>query len=684
MVGEKRAHHKGRNDLNFRRKLRQWWQVRTRQEDTPLDGDVPFWLFSLALHLAVLIALARIFIPIPGYRDMVVTVDAPEEEKLEAPQMPPEIHFDDLPADEIGADSDKGSEAAFSQAIEFSEVPEIDTAVDLELRVKGELEYDNTFMEQVATDVAAIPVKGSVGQAVSGAAGAVDRITEEIILSLRERRTLVVWMFDQSASLDRQRNEITSRFDRIYEELGLLAEAGSDAFTKHEDKPLLTQVYAFGSNVSAAFKRPTDDLDEIKKAVRSIQTDESGIENVFAAVNLAANEYRNLRRISSTTGDRERNVMIIVVSDEAGDDIDNLDAAVHVCKKYEMPVFVIGVPAPFGRTETQVKYVDPDPNFDQSIQWLPVRQGPESLYPERLKLNFSNSDDRFDLLDSGFGPFGLTRLAYETGGIYFSVHPGRDQNRLRRGNTEEYTAFLSKFFDPKLMRRYRPDYVSVSTYRSRLEANKARFALVQAATQSWVTSMEPPTLRFEKLNEANFINTVSQAQRAAASLEPKINRLYEILRVGEEDRDEMVTLRWKANFDLAMGRVLATKIRAESYNAMLAMAKTTLKFKDPKNNTWLLRPADEISTGSQSKKLAEKAKFYLNRVIEEHPDTPWAMIAKKELSTPIGWKWVESYTEPPAPRRPRQPNVNNNNNNVPRPQQPLRLNKPKPKRTPKL
>ena len=49
--------------------------------------------------------------------------------------------------------------------------------------------------------------------------------------------------------------------------------------------------------------------------------------------------------------------------------------------------------------------------------------------------------------------------------------------------------------------------------------------------------MAPPLLRFEKLNEAVFANTVSQAQRSAAALEPKILRLYEILKTGERDRD---------------------------------------------------------------------------------------------------------------------------------------------------
>ena len=209
-------------------------------------------------------------------------------------------------------------------------------------------------------------------------------------------------------------------------------------------------------------------------------------------------------------------------------------------------------------------------------------------------------------------------------------------------------------------------------------------ALVQAAQQSWVTSLEPPNLNFPKFDEAEFVNAVTLAQRAAATLEPKINRLYEILKVGEADRELEISPRWQAGYDLAYGHTLAVKVRAESYNAMLAMAKTNLRFENEKNNTWRLVPAADVTTGSQAESLAGKAKLYLARVVEKHPGTPWALLAKKELASPIGWKWQESFTPPPQP----PPEMQANNNNVVRPpqaEQAQMLPPPKPKRpAPKL
>jgi len=344
--------------------------------------------------------------------------------------------------------------------------------------------------------------------------------------------------------------------------------------------------------------------------------------------------------------------MIVVITDEVGDDVHGMEQTIKECRRYAIPVYVIGVPAPFGRDETLMKWVDPNPEFDQTRQWGRVTQGPESYLPEVIKLNFAGSQwgGSDEAIDSGFGPYALTRLCYETGGIYFAVHPNRNVNReVSRNEVEAFSAHISRFFDPSIMRKYRPDYVSPEEYLRRVRANKAREALIKAANLSWVSQLEAPQTRFPKTDEAAFVNALSEAQKQAAKLEPQLNMLYETLRLGEPDRPKETVARWQAGFDLAMGRVLAAKARTEAYNAMLAAAKRGLKFKDEKNNTWIIEPADEISVGSQLEKTASKAREYLQRVVNEHPGTPWAYLAQKELDNPIGWRWKEEYTPPPPP-----------------------------------
>jgi hypothetical protein len=363
-----------------------------------------------------------------------------------------------------------------------------------------------------------------------------------------------------------------------------------------------------------------------------------------------------------------------------------------------MPVYVIGVPATFGRRETRMKYVDPNPKYDQRPQWGVVEQGPESYLPERIKLSFAGTQEDDEPLDSGFGPYALTRLCYETGGIYFAVHPNRTVNRtVNRDETAVFSSYVAKFFDPEVMRQYRPDYVSLGEYQKRVKQNKARTALIEASANSLQLStlLAPDeeqrnriVLRreFLKRDEAGFSRELSEAQQAAAVLEPKLNALCQILQQGEADREKETMPRWQAGYDLAMGRALAVKVRMEVYNAMLAAAKRGVKTKDPKNNTFKLEPNKEIEAGSQYTKIAERAKMYLTRVTKEHPNTPWAAEAQRELETPMGWKWIDWYTDL-TPKVMPKAKVNNNNNNVPAPprnDQKMMLDKKELRPLPKL
>jgi len=344
-----------------------------------------------------------------------------------------------------------------------------------------------------------------------------------------------------------------------------------------------------------------------------------------------------------------------------------------------MPVYVIGVPAPFGRQETQMKWVDPDPKYDQAAQWGTVDQGPETLQPERVKLAFFNSKLDDEPMDSGFGPFALTRVCYETGGIYFTVHPNRNVMRaVSRGETEAYSAHMKYFFDPSVMRKYRPDYVSIDEYNRRLSQSKCRMALVNAARGSMIVPMESPQLKFVKRDEGSFSEALSNAQRDAAKLEPKIDALYQALKLGEGDRDKETVPRWQAGFDLAIGRAMAVKVRTEAYNIMLAAAKSGIPQKDKKNNTYELVPADTITGNSQLAKLADKAKEYLTRVTTDHPDTPWALLAKEELSQPLGWAWKDSYTD----ISPMKEGAGNGNAAAQANDKKMMLEKPTPKRPP--
>jgi hypothetical protein len=98
---------------------------------------------------------------------------------------------------------------------------------------------------------------------------------------------------------------------------------------------------------------------------------------------------------------------------------------------------------------------------------------------------------------------------------------------------------------------------------------------------------------------------------------------------------------------LIRGRLLAMKVRCYEYNyAGARLVKDLPKFQNPKSNAWMLVP-DATIRYKAATAAAQEAVELLKKVVDEHPDTPWALLAQRELKDPLGLKWVETYVPPP-------------------------------------
>ena len=619
---------------------RRWWQEFTGEEETPLDGDTPAWAMSLVLHVVVLLSLALIGLPAIAPRQSSITILAPtqvvEEDVLVAPEMTVAVE------EQASASSDaENLEVSTAVASVLSDDPVV--TVDVAEALNAELAISPIDLPPSGAELGDYlqvgrAGTGDTGVGTAGTGGAVDRLTMEIAASLQQRATVVCWVFDQSVSLAGQRKEIAGRLDRVFDELGL-----SGAETKEHE--LLNLVFAYGQKVAPLVKEPTRETGEVVKAIESIPIDESGVEMTFTAIAEAAKKAKQVR-ISPT----KRNVMIIVFTDEVGNDQQYADQVAAFCRAQAMRVYVVGVPAPFGKREVKMKFTEFDPRYDDDVQWAVVEQGPETLHPEVVQVRSGRDAD--ETIDSGFGPFSLSKLCAETGGLYFCVHANRNASgRVSDGEVADMASRLRYFFDPAVMRSYRPDYQPAAKIEKMLASNRAMRSLVDAARSSQVAPMDSPTLEFPRQDDGALALLLGEAQKKAAVLQPKIDAIYGILSAGLPDRDKVTEKRWQAGYDLALGRVMAVKVRTDSYNIMLAQAKTGMRFKNPKNDTWRLVPDADISAvGSQTEKLAGQTLTLLKRVVDEHPGTPWAQMAAEELRQPLGYRWDEDFTGVNAPK----------------------------------
>jgi hypothetical protein len=425
----------------------------------------------------------------------------------------------------------------------------------------------------------------------------------------------VIWLFDESLSLKERRDAIADRFENVYRQLGMLK--------VDEARALKTAVASFGERTHIITDEPVDDITEVIDDVRNIPPDESGYENVFAAVQTVTAKWLPFRT------KMRRNVMIVIVTDERGDDFDLMDQTIGKLSRYGIPVYCVGNAAVFGREKGFVRWKYED-GFEED---LPVDQGPETVAPERLRLPFWGTNARdLDQMSSGFGPYALTRLCAETGGMYLVADQSNGPN-----------------FDPALMRNYLPDFRPIREYDEQLRSNTAKGALVNVARLTQDDNlnaglMQAPSLRraFRADTDNALRQEITEAQRPAAEFDFKMRELLTVLEQGEKDREKLDSPRWQASYDLAMGRVLAMTVRAFGYNTVLADMKSSPKtFEKKDSNQWKLVPSNEIDAGPAVKKLKARASEYLTRVIDEHPGTPWAMLAERELGTPMGWAWEE-------------------------------------------
>ena len=518
-----------------------------------------------------------------------------------------------------------------------------------ELKVQGVSFAPQAILPTAVNLGSRIDIRGDGSERVGGVEGAIDRLAVEILRQLEKGRTLVVWAFDASGSLQAERGRLAGHIQEVYEHV---LQAGQSQ--RAGEGGLQTIVVAFGKDRKAMTPAATTDPIAIAGAIAAVPLDETGTESTFQTVGEVVARWGKFKHDG-----RSYHTMIIVVTDEVGDDEDKLEGAIAVATAAKVPVYVLGSAALFGRVDGFMDYTDP--KTKQLYRNLPVRLGPESAMIEVIRLPFWYTGPQYDVLDAGFGPYALSRLAGATGGIYFVT-------RLNQGVPT---------FDPAAMREYKPDWVGRAQYEAAIARNPLRQAVLLAAQITQQNLPGQPAMDFPPADDAAFKAALARNQEVAARVLYTVDAALEPITAVIKRRDHETSRRWQAHFDLIRGRLVAVKIRCYEYNVICAqMKKDPPKFTNPASNAWKLVPDPTIRISEKAAAAGKEARALLQRVVDEHKGTPWALLAQRELKDPFGFKWVET-TAPPNAKR------NNNGGNA-KNQRPKRPEPPKPAEVPKL
>jgi hypothetical protein len=596
---------------------------------------------SMVVHAVALVALSLVILP---------TVVREQLVPLEVSELPPQEEWQQLldesvaPAETVSFESSSAAVASVglptghSAALEGGgAAPAYDRQVSESLEGPppglGDFSPIAVGGESLALD-APEGAPGDPAAVVDTYAEALDRITQEILMFLLKGDVTVLWLFDQSESMKDDQQEIRDRFERVYTELGLTEAAQGGA--------LLTSIGSFGERFMLHTTRPTDRIEEIREAIDAVPSDPSGLEMLCPAIGQMINHHRRV------VGRRQ--LMLVVLTDERGeydDSIANLESAIAEAKSARCPVYFLSREAVFGYLYAHMRWVHPQTG---GVHWLPVDRGPETAFVEQLQTEGFHR--RYDAHPSGFGPYEQTRIALETGGIFFML-PSPEIDLVERDDRKYALAAL---------RPYLPDLGPRDQYLASRDASLLRSTLWKVIND--LNPYDPQKTKIIELrmqfsaDPAAFAAEAREELDKAAIYVTYLDAAEKALAEQRRTRDGDPLPRWRANYDLLYAQVMAYKVRIYEYGAYLTeflKQPKPVPLRMPPNLTlgrWDVAHRSQTTTGELTAETIEKSAKLFQQIVAEHAGTPWAARAEWELARGFGIELQEIYYPPPSPPGP--------------------------------
>jgi hypothetical protein len=493
---------------------------------------------------------------------------------------------------------------------------------------------------------------------------AVDSVTGALEAKWEKGDLLVVWLLDASASLVDDRQRVAARLTPFYQRIA----------ARHGDieHTLNSAVVSYGARMKERVP-PTDFGNRIVSSIEELPVDRSGNERVFDAVARCARHYRK--------GWPDGQLVIVVWTDESGDDDAYLEDTIAICRQNRVSVSAVGPSSVLGADTGLHSYLDPR---SQSLYQLPVKRGPETALPERIELGYwyitpmgggrrgfrgrlpawVGGQDLEGIL-CGFSPYALTRLAMQTGGAYTIFDRPEDRSP----------------FDAATMAPYAPSYESRDTYRALVRSSPLRRAVSNAVGELAGKKVDaPPTMLFVKQTgervfdfmryyypprefQAKLQASRSRLTRQASRDAELIERALGHLSAKDSPEIELDNLlatesspRWRAWYDLTRGRLLACSVRLEEYRLAVAAIAKPGGIAPTTNHVLLVASPTKRSTGVFVERAAQ-AERLLRRCVREHSGTPWEVLAQRELDFALGIAASERSIPMVNGTAPVQPNL---------------------------
>ncbi len=168
----------------------------------------------------------------------------------------------------------------------------------------------------------------------------------------------------------------------------------------------------------------------------------------------------------------------------------------------------------------------------------------------------------------------------------------------------------------------------------RAEVQKARELLSDIAGRNKLTDS------YRAIAEGPLKKQVRDDQKKVAMVIGALQEEYDALKaVAEHRKDE--TRRWQATYDYVVARLEAQLAYLNEYQAVLGQILKGMAAPDPNvYSGWRLASQYDPQTGdSAAKKMATDSRKKLDKIIAAYPNTPWAVMARRDKASALGLEW---------------------------------------------
>jgi hypothetical protein len=351
--------------------------------------------------------------------------------------------------------------------------------------------------------------------------------------------------------------------------------------------------------------QPTDKLEDLMDSVKKVKVDDSGIENLCAAVTFTM----------KTLGPLGKKMFVVAITDEEGDDCKNEKAyleALNSLQASKARFFVFGRESQF-QQQSVFEWLR-DSKGERVGPWFWAQRGIESCQYE-----FFPTDWRFNphrgpgQMGSGFGCYTESTLAELTKGTFFVL-------------SETPSAY-----DEEKIDKFKPEWVLPAEYRDRNGKSKVR-TTIRKIIDEWGKVAPPSSLwQLDRLRDENR-DAIAKAEKAMKWIEGAVDEM-EVLRA-RKGVEKFAKKRWEANFDIMLGQMYRLRFTIRDYIACLREVQRK-GFPKPKPNQKFNYYAigfnaslKEPHTGLRGMKEMEQAKKALEQVQNDYDGTPWGDAGK--------------------------------------------------------